>query len=218
MLTFHEVIDALRQRLQGPLPGTQAQLTMAPAHRQDPEQFRAERKMCQEAAVLVPIYPELSHPMVLLIVRPANLKSHGGQISFPGGRREADEPLWQTALRETEEELGILATSITLLGALTPLYIPVSHFCVYPFVGSLQALPPLKPCPEEVAAVLRVPLERLLDPHAQRCELWDIRGQRTQVPFFEVESHRIWGATAMILAELLALLRDLSHIHMANST
>jgi len=213
MLTFNELIEALRNRLQGPLPGMQAQLAMAPDYRQDPKQLQIEGKACQEAAVLIPLYPDGQRPMMLLIARPMHLKAHGGQISFPGGRREAEEPLWQTALRETTEELGIPTDALTLLGPLTPLYIPVSNFCVHPFVGSLQTLPPLKPCSEEVAAVLHVPLEQLLDPDARRCALWNVRGRAAWVPFFEVETYRIWGATAMILAEFLALVRTLPQLH-----
>ncbi len=205
-LTFAACISLLRQRLAGPLPGTAVQLQMAPAYRQVPEQLRIEGKPCREAGVLALLFPEQERPHLLLIARHSHLKEHGGQIGFPGGRREPGETLQETALREAREELGLPPEHIELLGALTPLYIPVSNFCVHPFVGAIAPLPTLRPCPEEVAAVLRVPLAVLLDPASRRRERWTIRGQDVMVPFFEVGSYRIWGATAMMLAELLALL------------
>jgi len=204
--TFAECIALLRQRLAGPLPGTAAQLQMAPEYRQTPEQLRIEGKPCREAGVLALLFPEQGRPHLLLVERPSHLKEHGGQIGFPGGRREPGETLPETALREAHEELGLPPEQIELLGALTPLYIPVSNFCVHPFVGTIAPLPELHPCPEEVQAVLRVPLAALLDPASRRRERWTIRGRDVMVPFFEVDSHRIWGATAMMLAELLALL------------
>ncbi|WP_397547251.1 NUDIX hydrolase [Rhodothermus marinus] len=204
--TFAECIALLRRRLAGPLPGTTAQLQMAPEYRQTPEQLRIEGKPCREAGVLALLFPEQERPHLLLVERPSHLKEHGGQIGFPGGRREPGETLQETALREAHEELGLPPERIELLGALTPLYIPVSNFCVHPFVGAIAPLPELRPCPEEVQAVLRVPLAALLDPAGRRRERWTIRGRDVMVPFFAVGSHRIWGATAMMLAELLALL------------
>uniref|UniRef100_UPI000B3399DD NUDIX hydrolase n=1 Tax=Rhodothermus marinus TaxID=29549 RepID=UPI000B3399DD len=108
--------------------------------------------------MLALLFPEQERPHLLLVERPSHLKEHGGQIGFPGGRREPGETLQETALREAHEELGLPPERIELLGALTPLYIPVSNFCVHPFVGAIAPLPELRPCPEEVQAVLRVPL------------------------------------------------------------
>ncbi|SHK16868.1 NUDIX hydrolase [Rhodothermus profundi] len=207
-LTFAECIARLRQRLAGPLPGIAAHLQMAPAYRQSPDQLRVEGKPCREAGVLALLFPEQDDPYLLLVARPAHLKDHGGQIGFPGGRREQGETLQETALREAYEELGLPPERIDVLGALTPLYIPVSNYCVHPFVGCIASLPELRPCPEEVEAVLRIPLTALLDPTNRRRERWMIRGQAVMVPFFAIQHYRIWGATAMMLAELLALLRE----------
>ncbi len=205
-LSFQECIALLRQRLAGPLPGAAAQLQMAPEYRQLPEQFGIAGKPCREAGVLILLFPEEERPHLLLVVRPSHLKEHGGQIGFPGGRREPNETLQETALREAYEELGLPPDQIELLAPLTPLYIPVSNFCVHPFVGYIASLPTLHPCPEEVEAVLRIPLATLLDPASRRRERWTIRGRTVMVPFFAVQHYRIWGATAMMLAELLALL------------
>lgn len=207
-LTFAECLMLLRQRLAGPLPGPEAQRQMAPESRQTPEQLHMAGQPCREASVLTLLFAEQEHPYLLLVMRPSHLKEHGGQIGFPGGRREPGETLQETALREAYEELGVSPEQIELLGALTPLYIPVSNFCVHPFVAYIAPLPTLHPCPEEVEAVLRIPLSALLEPTSRRQERWTIGGRNVLVPFFEVGPYRIWGATAMILAELLALLTD----------
>jgi len=132
---------------------------------------------------------------------------HRGQISLPGGAREAgDVDFAQTALRETREELGVPEGMVELLGPLTPLYIPPSRFCVYPYVGYTNSSPTLHPDPQEVQAILEVPVEHLLDPHTRVVETHVQDGQQFEVPVYRVVEQRVWGATAMILAEFLALL------------
>jgi 8-oxo-dGTP pyrophosphatase MutT (NUDIX family) len=146
-----------------------------------------------------------------LTQRTDKLQMHKGQISLPGGAREpGDADFRQTALRETCEELGIPERAIEILGPLTPLFIPVSSFCVYPYVGYMSRACALQPDPNEVAEAIEVSVERLLAPATRRVEIhfWD--NQRFEVPAYQVGHHRIWGATAMILAEFAALLRAVS--------
>jgi 8-oxo-dGTP pyrophosphatase MutT (NUDIX family) len=136
---------------------------------------------------------------------------HRGQISLPGGAREPwDTDFRQTALRETCEELGIPERAIEILGRLTPLFIPVSSFCVYPYVGYMSRARALRPDPNEVAEAIEVPVERLLAPATRRVEIHFRDNRRFEVPAYRVGRHRIWGATAMILAEFVALLRTVS--------
>jgi 8-oxo-dGTP pyrophosphatase MutT (NUDIX family) len=201
---FHRYVATLRSRLAAPLPGLATQLTMAPEYREPVLFADALRRPCREAAVLTPLCAVGGIPSVILTVRPDHLKDHAGQISFPGGRRESGESLIHTALREAQEEVGVAPDTVDVLGALTPLYIPPSNFCVYPFVGVVADDVVLIPNETEVMSILQIPLPDLLRSSAQRRERLQVNGQTVTVPCFSVDGHRIWGATAMILAELLA--------------
>ena len=132
---------------------------------------------------------------------------HQAQISFPGGRQEQGESFEQTALREAHEELGIPLGSIIILGELTPLYVPPSNYCVYPVVAVAKERPDFQPSELEVAEVIEVPLDHLLDPENIQKEMWRYKGADLEVPFYFFKGDKIWGATAMILAELLELLK-----------
>jgi 8-oxo-dGTP pyrophosphatase MutT (NUDIX family) len=135
------------------------------------------------------------------------MSHHQAQISFPGGRKEPQETISQAALREAREELGILPESVRVLGELTPLYIPPSNFCIYPVVATTLERPVFSPSPKEVSEAIEVPLTHLLDPRNRHEEEWEIRNMKVTVPFFEFKGHKVWGATAMVLAELLDLIR-----------
>lgn len=207
-LSYAEAIAHLRRRLADPLPGTRAQLRMAPAVRQDATLAQVTGKACREAAVLVLFFPLQDEPALVLTARHAGLKHHAGQISFPGGRRDPKETLWETALREAREEVALDTARVERLGALTPLYIPPSNHCVYPFVGTVPFVPELYPHDAEVEAILLIPLRHLMDPAVLLREPWMLRGQEVDVPFFTFETYKVWGATAMMLAELLALFEE----------
>ncbi|MFB6248657.1 MAG: CoA pyrophosphatase [Salinibacter sp.] len=163
---------------------------------------------CREAGVLVLLLPPAEAPRVVLTVRHDDLPDHGGQISFPGGQRESGESLSDTALRETGEEIGLPAPSVRLLGRLTPLYVPPSNFCVHPFLGAVPAAPSLRPTDREVDTILRASVRRLLRPEARGVETWTLHGRAVDVPYYDVDGHAVWGATAMMLAEVLAVLGD----------
>lgn len=202
-------IGRLRQRLSNDLPGHDAQLAMAPAYRMDRKQASIDGKRCRHAGVLVVLYPEDEVLNLLLTVRPDHMTVHAGQISFPGGRREGDESMLDAALREAHEEVGLSREVVEVLGGLTPLYIPPSNFCVHPFVAFCPELPSLRPTDEEVHAVLHVSLSELFDFGSRKAEVWTLRGEAVEVPFYAYQSYKIWGATAMVLAELDAVLADI---------
>jgi 8-oxo-dGTP pyrophosphatase MutT (NUDIX family) len=197
----------IRTALQLPLPGRAAQQTMAvrprPGDRPD-----LPSPCPHEGAVLLLVYRRHGDLVLPVTRRTDRLEMHKGQISLPGGAYEPqDAGLPQTALRETCEELGIPERAIELLGPLTPLFIPVSSFCVYPYAGYARRAPALRPDANEVAEAIEVPLEHLLAPETRRVETHFRDNQRFEVPAYVVGLQRIWGATAMILAEFLALLR-----------
>lgn len=152
------------------------------------------------------LFPTSEGVSTLFTVRRRDLSDHAGQISFPGGKREENETFLETAVRECEEEVGIPPEAVTVLGALTPLYIPPTRFMVHPFVGAVSDLPPLSLQEREVESVLQVPMRVLADPTTRRVEKWDFRGAKSDIPLFHVDGHEIWGATAMITAELLEIL------------
>jgi 8-oxo-dGTP pyrophosphatase MutT (NUDIX family) len=194
----------IRRLLQEPRPGLAAQARMATRPRPGwpPEKGIAPR----QGGVLILLYPHKEQVHLVLTRRTETVENHKGQISLPGGRRERDEPVEQTALREAQEELGVAPRAVEVLGTLTPLYIPPSDFCITPVVGWTGTRPDWQPDAVEVAQVLEIPLRLLADPATVHQETWQ-RGELTmQVPYFMVRGHRVWGATAMVLSEFLAIL------------
>jgi 8-oxo-dGTP pyrophosphatase MutT (NUDIX family) len=201
-------LHGIRVALQRPLPGRKAQMTMAvqprPGDRPD-----LPVPCPREGAVLILLYPHEGQLFLPLTRRTETVETHKGQISLPGGAREQqDESLAQTALRETQEELGVPDRDVEIIGALTPLYIPHSRFCVYPFVGYAILRPLLRPDPLEVAEAIEAPLLDLLHPSTRQIETHWRDGQLYSVPSYHIGPQKIWGATAMILAEFLALVRE----------
>jgi 8-oxo-dGTP pyrophosphatase MutT (NUDIX family) len=190
-----------RERLEEPLPGEKAQQMMAPAFRGTV--YTVEPAV--PAAVLVLFYPSGQETCLAFIKRNAYDGPHSAQVSFPGGSRELqDRSLEETALRETREELGI-REKIEILGALTPLHIPVSNYLVHPFVGLMGQAPVFRPDPAEVQYVIEATLTGLQDP-LQRGSAREIRqGVSMEVPYYMVGKEKIWGATAMMLSEVLQL-------------
>lgn len=198
----------MRLALQDPLPGLDAQLRLAPSPRVgwDPNVLPAGLR---DAAGLVLLYPVDGVPHVLLTVRGGSLRHHTGQVSLPGGAVDAGESIEAAATREAEEEVGVDATTVEIVGRLTPLHIPVSGFLLHPVVGVVRARPAFFPAEWEVARLLEVPLSRLADPAVVRREerTFQRNGVATtvEVPFFDIDDEKVWGATAMVLAEFVAI-------------
>lgn len=209
-LRFPEFAAFLNNRLSQPLPGQQAQYQMAPLSRRQPSRSSVEAKTCREAGVLALFYPDAQGlPHLLLTRRPEAMSKHAGQVAFPGGRREQGESLEQTALRETEEEVLIAAHRVDVLGQLTPLYIPPSNFCVHPFVGLIDHAPDLSVRTEEVADIFGVHPAHLTDPERRATKRMRVGGSERDIPHFLLHGHVVWGATAMMMAELAAVLDPL---------
>jgi 8-oxo-dGTP pyrophosphatase MutT (NUDIX family) len=206
MPTSSTLVAHLRDALQRPLPGLPAQMQMAPAPRPGTTQVSELTPGCRRAGVLVLIYPRDGELCLVLTRRTESLESHRGQVSFPGGGIHPGESAREAALRETEEELGVPPAALDLLGELSPLYIPPSDYCVYPLVACAGERPDFVPNTHEVAEVIEAPLSRLLDPATRGEEVWQWQDTDRVVPFYAIGGHKVWGATAMILCELLTLI------------
>src|SRR5688500_16254230 len=183
----------LRGELEKPLPGRSAQRAMA--HRlaygrhHGPVPDAARR-----AAVLVALAQRESGWFLPAILRPETMKTHAGQVSLPGGLIEADETVAQAALREFEEELGVAAEEIAIVGQLSPVYVFVSDIEVTPVVGVCNRPLVVTPNPHEVAAVLDLPLAQLADRIWWGRHTIERRGLRFSAPHFFVGGQQIWGA------------------------
>lgn len=163
----------------------------------------------REASVLVPLFERDGVPHILFTRRPSHLRKHADQFSFPGGGRDPEDvtPL-HTALRETEEELGIERSRVRILGMLDEVTTLVTGFRVQPFVGVIPGDGKYHPNPEEVAFILEVPLVGLLDPAIRRTEKRQADGQEFDVDFYTYNGHVIWGATARILRNFLRFVAE----------
>lgn len=197
--------DALAQQLaDGRLPGRAAQRQMEPGLCYG-RHFGPPTHRARQAAVVALVYPDTDGWRLPLTVRPATLRGHAGQISLPGGVIEPAENSNAAALRELEEELGVPRGEVRLLGRLSTLYVFVSEFQISPWVASIAARPQFQPSAEEVGELLEVPLAHLLDPANRGVHRRRQRGIEITAPHFLWGRHRIWGATAMILSELAAV-------------
>ena len=204
-VNFSALVSRLEAALREPLPGPRAQEQLAPRPRREwPPAFNPAR--LRHAAGLLLLFPIDDRAHIALTVRAGTLGRHGGQVSLPGGVIEPGETFEQAALREAREEIALRPGDVRVLGALTSLDIPVSLFRLHPIVGAMHTRPTLIPFDREVARALEVPVAELLD-SARWVSRDRVRDGRTMtVPAFQIGDVEIWGATAMVLAELLALL------------
>ena len=206
MFDIRQIEPILSRALAAPLPGRTAQMRMVPRPEEGPARDRFGEGGRPAAALLL-LYPRGGQAHCLLTVRHPDLPAHPGQVSLPGGIQETGEDLQETALRETEEEVGLARSGIRTVGSLSAVYIPVSGYRLHPFVGvCTEEDSRFRPHDAEVDRLLQVPLTDLGDPDRRHSEIRDIRGRRYRVPYFMLEGEKVWGATAMILAEFVGVL------------
>lgn len=201
--------EKIERELKRTLPGEKVQWEMASSDRLFKDFPRIRQADTTDAAVLVLLYNMLESPTTLFTRRAVYDGVHSGQVSFPGGKmEECDKELTATALREANEETGIDSSKITILGRLTPLYIPVSNIEVTPIVGYYQGIPEFNLASREVEKLIEAPLSHFYKSGSLRKGTFPVRGKDIEISYFDYKGEVIWGATAMIFNEMLAVLRS----------
>jgi len=206
---MQDLIHKIQSGLQHPLPGVTAHNKMAHAARR--AKFDVPDN-ARQASVLALLYPKLEEWHIVFIERTSRNPNdqHKGQISFPGGSYDVSDPDFKfTALREANEEIGVDPNDIQILGELTDLYIPVSNFNVNPFVGLMNYRPSFIPQESEVASILEIPFQTFLNPNIRQKTNIKITPQITMkdVPYFNIDNKILWGATAMMMSELIEVIQ-----------
>ena len=206
-MKLSKLAQKLQIRLINNLPGKDEQWRMRVTSDKSYNFDNTEEDAIQ-SAVLILLYEENGVICFTLTERTQTVEHHRGQISLPGGAREADEKLSSTAIRETQEEIGIYADDVDIIGALSPLFVPVTGFIINPFVGIINANFDPQPAPEEVETVISVHVNELLNDDNELQEKRNLRGYDVNIPYFLLSGHKVWGATAMILSEFKTVLKE----------
>ncbi len=203
-------IRNLSKRLKETLPGEHAQLLMGSGMRMKELRFMPANEHSKKSGVMILLYPKYGTIYSTLILRPKYNGTHSGQVALPGGKFEVfDKDLTDTALRETSEEIGIESSNVNVIGQLTRLYIPPSNYIVYPTVGYLKAEPSFIPDKNEVTEIIEYPVSTLLKEDIIKTKLFKINEDISfTAPYFDINDHVVWGATAMILSEFKEILKS----------
>ncbi len=200
--------ERLKEEIAKGLPGWDAQKRMAPLGRNQARYIPGNVGKTRESGVLIWLYPNQNRIYTRLILRTAG-GVHSGQVAFPGGKVEpTDHDYWHTALREANEEIGLPSENISLIGALTPLYIPPSNFWVHPFIGRGEGRIESSINKAEVQKYFDVELMELLAPESKEERIITVSsGEQVITPTYILQGNTVWGATAMMLSELEELVR-----------
>jgi len=211
MNKWSKFTSLLAKRLSLGLPGIDAQLLMAPVHRINDIRSGLQSNDSVKSSVLILLYPEEESIKTVVMLRPSYDGFHSGQISLPGGKWEiSDKDMATTALRETYEEIGVPPSKIRLVGQLSPLYIPPSNYIVFPYIGFSDIKPDFHKDPTEVQELIEIDIAALLNKENRNTrKITFIDGASVNVPCYTCGGMIIWGATAMILSEFLALLENI---------
>ncbi len=212
-MDFYTFLEKLKFQLQEPLPGEDSQLLMAPSIRSKMSAYDFEKLNPKISAVLALIYPnEKLEPTMVLTLRQSYKGVHSAQISFAGGKKDdSDENLKATALRETKEEIGIDGQHINVLTELSNLYIPPSNFLVYPFLAYCNETPNFIIDKSEVAEIIEFNAFHITNESIKNKMIIEKHpsGSNVMAPYYLINNHKVWGATAIILSELEAIFKKL---------
>lgn len=202
-----QFVEDFTKEFQKELPGSEAQQKMSPSIRNHSNE-KNDPRLARDSSVLILFYQKGEQLYFPLIERTNGDHKHSGQISLPGGKYElSDKNLIDTAIRETEEELGLLADKIHVIGPITGLYIPISNFQVQPIVAFYDGLPQFKADSFEVNQIIETEIQELFNKKNKHEEIIHKNGFDLKAPYYNVKGHKLWGATAMIVSELEELLK-----------
>ena len=206
---FSDFVAHLRSRYGKGLPGQKGQFPLKPYISIDRKLNPPVNKNARKSAVLALLYPIDGVPHMALIQRPEYGGVHSGQISFPGGKvEEEDKSLLDAALRESNEEVGVEAGNIHILGPMTEIYVLASNFIVYPFIGYADHRPDFIIDEHEVAELLEVPFGTFLNEDVIKEKvIMSKAGFKLNAPYFDVDGRTLWGATAMMISEIVELVK-----------
>ena len=203
-------IDILKQKLNAPLPGKSSHLKMAPLNRAKALSNNAiDVAAAKQSAVLILLFKQNDVLKMIVIRRSNHVGIHAGQIAFPGGRYEDDDlTVLNTALREIHEEIGITKDEVEVLGRLSDIYVPPSNFLISVFVGFLNKKPNYKLQQSEVAEVIEIPFNTFLQPDIIKHKNFYVSEIKdpSYAPYYDVPNASIWGASAMVISELIDVL------------
>ena len=206
MVEFDNLIFHLKKRINTNLPGKDSHKKMKISYRNEKKiSFNINR--AKPAAVLLLLFPDNKKICFYLTKRTEKLKYHKGQISLPGGSNEKGESLLETALRETEEEIGVNKNEISILGQITPLFIPVTGFMMTPFIGITSKEPIIKLDSMEVEELFSVNILDLIN-NDKLITHRQLNGRDVTIPYFNLNNQQVWGATSMVLSEF----KDMLHL------
>ena len=198
-------IKSLEKILSSKLPGEKAHDIMRTGPK-FPKPLEYMKKGGIPSAVLILLFPNNNTFNFILTLRSKKVETHKGQISLPGGAQEQNESLEKTALRETEEEIGVSPETVELIGRLSTLYVPFSGFDIHPYVGWATEMPEINISVEEVDKIISVPVTELIDSNNLRIKNTGLRGIPVKMPYFNLKNEIVWGATSMILSEFKQLI------------
>lgn len=206
---MNDIIEKLSKAFESPLPGWDAQKRLINYDRPPPDNVASIDPTARQGAVMVLLYPKNGELFTVLILRNIYAGTHSGQVSFPGGKREAeDESLWHTALREANEEVGITLEKVKLIGELTQVYIPPSRFLVTPFLAFAEEPPEFQRDRIEVKRIIETPISVFLNSTSILEKMMFVESVNTEIPikYYDVNGEVVWGATAMMLSEMAEIL------------
>ena len=208
------MIDRIKKNLNEDLPGVNSWAKMTVRSVKDEKDnleilndwlSKENLKSLKDAAILVALFEKDGEYCFPMIKRPENIKNHPGQIALPGGAKEKEESLEETALREAQEEIGIDTDKVEIIGKLTPIPVPVSGYLVQTYIGIIDEEPEWKLSKDEVADFFILKLSELISADNGYYEKWNLRGFDAKVPIFKIGNLKIWGATASVLSEFIEL-------------
>jgi 8-oxo-dGTP pyrophosphatase MutT (NUDIX family) len=207
---FDRFSEDLIRAFTQPLPGKVAHELLKPYLKINKSLDAPKLPNSKEGAVMSLIYPVNNIPHILFIERPLYNGVHSGQIAFPGGKIEqSDSSFLDAALRETHEEIGIPGQQIKVVGALSEIYVLASNFMVYPYVGLLDETPSLILEEKEVASTFEIPLYRFFEPEILKEKpIKNALGFTLMAPYYDLDGKTLWGATAMMVSELCAIIKN----------